>query len=310
MTIPVLVVGGYLGAGKTTLINRLLRNTEGRRVTVLVNDFGAVNIDADLIENRNGDTISLTNGCACCTIGNDLLDAARKAAADLPDMLVVEASGVSEPGRMVVTLLGVKELAAAETLTVVDGSTVRRRMRDKFVGKLVISQISAARMILVNRMPADQIDASRILSVIEAAAPVARMLQSTEEAVRLLGKRSVEETVRGDVRAAARRASSPEGLGTATVTLTDPVDLDRLEAAFSMLPASLHRAKGFLRIRDGDGRVSLNEVQYSGHRLSVRLNKSFVGDATAGLVLIGTESAEGMAAITDTLVAALARQTA
>ncbi|MCH1486932.1 MAG: GTP-binding protein, partial [Alphaproteobacteria bacterium] len=72
MTLPLTILGGYLGAGKTTLINRLLSgNTSlrgGKRLTVLVNDFGAVNIDAGLIAEHNGDTISLANGCACCQL--------------------------------------------------------------------------------------------------------------------------------------------------------------------------------------------------------------------------------------------------
>lgn len=305
MTIPALVVGGYLGAGKTTLINQFLRDAEGRRITVLVNDFGSINIDADLIENRNGDTISLTNGCACCTIGNDLLDAARKATADVPDILVVEASGVAEPDRMVMTLLGVKGLAAAETLTVVDCSTVRQRMRDKFVGRLVTSQISAARMILVNRLPVDHREASRIRGLIGAAAPSAQWLESQDEVFQILGKRPTKPVVVG-IQSNAGNASSPEGLEAATITLTGSMELERLKTAFSELPASLHRAKGFVRIRDKEGRVSICEVQYSGNRLTVQPSRSVSDKATARLVLIGTESAEGMAAISARLTSALA----
>ena len=307
MTIPALVVGGYLGAGKTTLINRLLRNADGRRITVLVNDFGSINIDADLIENRNGDTVSLTNGCACCTIGSDLLDAARKAVAGLPDMLVVEASGVAEPGRMVMTLLGVEGLAAAETLTVVDCSTVQQRMRDKFVGNLVTSQINMAAMILVNRLPADDQTASRTTNLIEAAAPSARMLDSPEEVIRLLVMRTTKPARREDG-ADAGNSSHPEVLEAVTLILADPVDPDRLEAACAMLPASVHRAKGFVSIRAWDGQVCLSEVQYSGNRLSVRPIKSVSGGETAGLVLIGTESAAGMAAISARLTDALTWQ--
>ena len=65
--LPLTVVGGYLGAGKTTLINRLLREDHGQRVLVMVNDFGAINIDADLLVSADGDTMTLTNGCVCCS---------------------------------------------------------------------------------------------------------------------------------------------------------------------------------------------------------------------------------------------------
>ena len=72
MDIPVTILGGYLGAGKTTLINHVLSLADGIRVAVLVNDFGAVNIDASLIASRAEDTITLSNGCVCCTIQDDL----------------------------------------------------------------------------------------------------------------------------------------------------------------------------------------------------------------------------------------------
>ena len=70
MSIPLTVIGGYLGAGKTILLNNLLRKNNGLRIAVLVNDFGDINIDADLIESADGETIALTNGCTCCTLAD------------------------------------------------------------------------------------------------------------------------------------------------------------------------------------------------------------------------------------------------
>ncbi len=72
-SLPVTVIGGYLGAGKTTLINHLLRQAGGMRLAVLVNDFGELPIDADLIESQDGDIISITGGCMCCAYGSDLM---------------------------------------------------------------------------------------------------------------------------------------------------------------------------------------------------------------------------------------------
>ncbi|AVO37149.1 CobW family GTP-binding protein [Pukyongiella litopenaei] len=151
MNIPVVIVSGYLGAGKTTLINQFLREPQGLRATVLVNDFGAINIDAALIENADGETIALTNGCACCTIGNDLLGAARRVAEARPDLLIVEASGVSEPGRLAMLLRGVGALAPARILTLINGARARSNATDKFVGRLFVSQIRNAHFISVNR---------------------------------------------------------------------------------------------------------------------------------------------------------------
>lgn len=98
--IPVTVVSGYLGAGKTTLINHLLSNPGDRKIAVIVNDMGEVNVDADLIA-REGDeegVIDLSNGCICCELGDDLAAEAKQLAERREfDVLVVEASGISEP---------------------------------------------------------------------------------------------------------------------------------------------------------------------------------------------------------------------
>ena len=98
--VPVTVVGGYLGAGKTTLVNHLLRNAGGRRLAILVNDFGSLPIDADLIEAEEDDLISIAGGCVCCSFGSDLMGALMKLAArtPAPDHLLIETSGVALPG--------------------------------------------------------------------------------------------------------------------------------------------------------------------------------------------------------------------
>ncbi|MBT5519056.1 MAG: GTP-binding protein, partial [Rhodobiaceae bacterium] len=100
--LPLTILGGYLGAGKTTLINRLLAKPpaafKGKRLTILVNDFGAINIDAALIEAHEGETISLANGCACCQLQDDALNQLQQLAQSdtPPDHVLIEASGAGE----------------------------------------------------------------------------------------------------------------------------------------------------------------------------------------------------------------------
>ena len=81
---PVTVVGGYLGAGKTTLVNHLLRTAQGVRLAILVNDFGSLAIDADLIEARSDNLISIAGGCVCCSFGSDLMGALMKLSEGVP----------------------------------------------------------------------------------------------------------------------------------------------------------------------------------------------------------------------------------
>ena len=101
--IPMTIIGGYLGAGKTTIINRLLSQKHGQRLAILVNDFGALNIDAELIDYHEGDTYGLSNGCVCCSITDDLGTTLAKVTDtnNPPDQIILETSGVAEPAKLV-----------------------------------------------------------------------------------------------------------------------------------------------------------------------------------------------------------------
>jgi len=107
LSVPVLLVTGFLGAGKTTFVNHLLAHAEGRRIAAVVNDFGAINIDAELIAGAADGVVSLSNGCICCSLEGDLL---RTLAVLLrrdprPDLIVIETSGVADPADVVRNLM-------------------------------------------------------------------------------------------------------------------------------------------------------------------------------------------------------------
>lgn len=114
--VPVVVLAGFLGAGKTTVLNHLLASGDGRRIGVLVNDFGEINIDALLISGRTGGTLTLSNGCICCSVGDGEFDEALESlltsGAEL-DLIVVEASGIAEPKALVRMVVGARENRAA-----------------------------------------------------------------------------------------------------------------------------------------------------------------------------------------------------
>jgi G3E family GTPase len=151
--IPLTVIGGYLGAGKTTLINALLAGDHGRRLAVLVNDFGAINIDARLIAAHDGDTLSLSNGCVCCTIADALGDALDKVLAmdPLPDQIIVEASGVANPAKIAMYGQGWPGLELDGVVVLVDGENIRALAADKFVANTIQLQLAGADLLLLNK---------------------------------------------------------------------------------------------------------------------------------------------------------------
>ena len=178
--IPVLLITGYLGSGKTTLLNRILTNNQGIRFAVIVNDIGEVNIDADLIEKggvvgqQDDSLVALQNGCICCTLKMDLVKQLQDILAmHRFDYIVIEASGICEPGPIAQTIVSIPQLGPEyikdgylqldSVTTVVDAL----RMRDEFkngndlmrphideddIENLVIQQIEFCNTILLNKV--------------------------------------------------------------------------------------------------------------------------------------------------------------
>ena len=159
MPVPILLVAGFLGAGKTTVVNQILAHAEGRRIAAVVNDFGAINIDAELIAGASDGVVSLTNGCICCSLEGDLL---RTLAGILrrnprPDYIVIETSGVADPADIVRNLMDPviwKEAPLETVLCVVDSTTPVAKLDDA----LLRSQLRAADVVALSKT--DLVDAA------------------------------------------------------------------------------------------------------------------------------------------------------
>ena len=151
--LPFTVIGGFLGAGKTTLLNHWLRHADGQRLAVLVNDFGALNIDAGLIKAHSGDTIALTNGCVCCQIGDDLSMALIGVLQQRErfDAVVVEASGVSDPWRIAQLGLADPALALDGVIVVVDAAALPGQAADPLLADTLQRQVARADLVIVNK---------------------------------------------------------------------------------------------------------------------------------------------------------------
>ena len=163
-SIPVTVIGGYLGAGKTTLINHLLRNS-GQRIAVLVNEFGELAIDEELIEAREDGLISISGGCICCSFGNDLIGALMKLKDTCPrfDQIIIETSGVAIPSAVASGFQLLGEFEHHGILIVVDAEKIIGNSENKYVGDTIDRQIADADLILLNKL--DLVDIEELMKV-------------------------------------------------------------------------------------------------------------------------------------------------
>ena len=152
--VPFTVIGGFLGAGKTSLLNHLLTQSSGIRCAVLVNDFGDLNIDESLISSHDGQTISLANGCVCCSISNDFNQTVINLVKRIEefDQVVVEASGVSEPDRIMDIARLDPELSPGGIVVLVDAAEVQNRSTDRYINNIVLKQLQTAELLIVNKI--------------------------------------------------------------------------------------------------------------------------------------------------------------
>ena len=204
--IPVLLLTGYLGSGKTTLLNRILQNQKGIKFAVIVNDIGEVNIDADLIEKggvvgqKDDSLVALQNGCICCTLKMDLVEQLREITSmHRFDYIVIEASGICEPGPIAQTIINIPSLGMEYVkdgylqldciVTVVDAL----RMRDEFasgkdllrqnidegdIENLVIQQIEFCNIILLNKASeVSKEELGRVKEIIRTLQPKADIIE-------------------------------------------------------------------------------------------------------------------------------------
>ncbi len=290
--VPVTVVAGYLGAGKTTLINELLALEHGRRLAVLVNDFGAVNIDAALIAEHRGRTVSLKNGCVCCSIADELGDALDEVLAlePAPDQIVIEASGVADPANVAAYGQGWPGCRLDAVIVLADAETVRQRSRDQFVGELVVRQLRRADIVMVTKC--DLVSAAELAAVVDWLAEqspgtptIAHRPGRLDPALLLEAGRTVERTspeqpFDGDTGLAGSAFDS------IVLELGSPVDRARVEAALRDWPETVLRVKGIVRF-NGDAN-GLHVIQRAGHRWTIEQAPSNVDSSHTGkLVVLG-----------------------
>jgi G3E family GTPase len=277
--IPFTVIGGFLGAGKTTLLNRLLAGAAGRRFAVLVNDFGALDIDGGLVSAHGGDTIALANGCLCCTIGDSLVTTLL-GLLERPerfDHIVVEASGVADPGRIADLAVLEPRLVRDGVIVVVDAAQVRERAADRRLGDTVMRQIQAADLLLLNKVDlVPDLAAVRSWLSTQSTAPVLEASRADVPLDLLFGLDRAG--VSGDGATVGAFASW-------SYQWPEPVERADLLAMLREAPGEILRAKGIVRFADAPDRRAV--VHLVGRRLDVSDEGPWGDTDGSRLVMLG-----------------------
>jgi len=279
--LPITVIGGYLGAGKTTLVNHLLRNADGVRLAILVNEFGELPIDEDLIEAEDDDIIAIAGGCVCCSYGNDL----TLAMLDLlkmnppPDHVLLEASGVALPGAIGSSISLINGYQLDGIIVLADAETVREQANDTYVGDTIIRQIGDADLIVLNKSDLlsdtkltetqawlkEQSPDIEIISACHSALPPETLLQS------FLGRETQQQS---------NHTHQVNIFETASFPIHKPVYAEVLAKGLADAELNIVRAKGFVENTNGE-KVS---IQVVGRRWTVTPAPS---NGTNRLVAIG-----------------------
>ena len=323
-SIPVTIVTGFLGSGKTTLLNHILTGEHGIKIGVLVNDFGAINVDADLISEVEDGVMSLANGCICCSIRTDLIQAVLKLV-DLPEPpqhIIIEASGVADPAGILKSFHDPeiwKSVVIDGVITVVDAEQALSIPEEE--RKLANAQVKGGDLILLNK--ADLVSKEHLQKVKGWLSEVRPGVQIFETIMCQLPM---------EILLGAFREDSPEGnsekslnihvqelkaekeehhhhndhhhdlmFDTWSYTSFKPIQISLFNEILKNLPSTLFRAKGFIYAADQPEKPIL--FQLVGKRATLKPTGSWgENPPKTQLVFIGRHETVNFSAIENALM--------
>jgi G3E family GTPase len=292
---PVTIITGFLGSGKTTLLNHILNNRQDLKVAVLVNEFGDIDIDSQLLVSIDEDMVQLSNGCICCTINEGLVEAVYKVLEreDPVDYLVIETTGIADPLPIALTFLSteLKELTRLDSiLTMVDVETFTP---EHFESETALSQLTYGDIILLNKVdlvPPQQVyELEQYIHQVKAGA---RVIQCTRGQVPLplildVGYNNPEAYAEPEHHDHHHHYHSEhlanDGFVSISFISDRPFVLPKFQAFLDDLPTNIFRGKGILWFAESQ----LKHVfQLSGKRFSIDVEE-WTKPRSNQIVLIG-----------------------
>ena len=294
-TVPITILTGFLGAGKTTLLNRLLTGDHGLRVGVLVNDFGSINIDAELVVGVDGNMMSLANGCVCCQIRDDLIEsvAALLERPETIEYILLEASGVADPGGLFITFSDPKvrdRIRLDGIICVIDADQVFAHPEYPPLIELKLHQVGFADMLILNKVDLagpeqveqvrawldDHFNHLRIVETNYCEVPYQILLGvgRFDPARAALSSHAGEHDCTDETCHDSYHAHDhSEVFGTWSYETDRPLALEALRDVMRKLPGSIYRAKGVVYLTDAPQRRAV--LQVVGRRVDISLQEQW-----------------------------------
>jgi len=266
--IPLTLISGYLGTGKTTLINNLLRTTK-KKIALLVNDFGDVNIDESLIEARTETVLSIAGGCVCCSYGNELIETLESMNSNelLPDHIVLEASGIALPSKIIQTISLMDFLSFHGTVLLTDASRLRSQLNDLYISDTISLQIEQHDLLVLNKI--DLLKEDELLKCIDTLSKrfeIRKFLKTEnahiEEKDMLLDFAPSEKDKSDKINLEKKQAHE---FISSTIKPTGTINAEELSTLLRDPVYNIERAKGFFKNKKGE----VFTIQYDGLTLEI-----------------------------------------
>jgi len=291
---PVTILTGFLGAGKTTLLNRILNGSHGLRVAVLVNDFGSINIDTELIVDVEDNAISLANGCVCCNIRDDLIETVEMVInrPEQPEYILLEASGVADPSGIALTFAIPKfrdRIRLDSIISIVDAEQVFAYQEYPYVAVLKLRQIGFSDMVVLNKVDlVDEVQLQKVRDWINSRMKRVRIIETVQcdvplEILLAVGRFDPQQLVESnhghhhdhtDHDHHHDHIDHGQTFSTWSYQTDQPLSLEALnEMVKKRLPGNIYRCKGVVYAAENPERRAV--LQVVGRRADVALDEEW-----------------------------------